>query len=158
MTRRVSPIIAVLSGAPATAQSTITLMHDNDEWANTEQEYASGSRLAVVNAEWGKTPLARAVAAWLPGAEPGNTLAAGFGAGHYFCIPRDIGTAAPSPGQRPYAGWLHGSGLIIRANASRQDTWELETGVVGPSALGEPLQEFFHGIFNAATCSAGTAR
>lgn len=36
----------------------------------------------------------------------------------------------------------------MRENATRQDTWKIDAGVVGPSALAEPLEEFFHGIFN----------
>lgn len=123
-------------------------MHDNDEWAHTEREYASGSRLSVVNAEWGQGALVRGLARWLPGEEPGDILSAGFGAGHYFFIPSRIELTAPAANERPYAGWLHGSGLIIRANAGRQDTWKLDAGVIGPSALAEPLEEFFHGVFN----------
>ena len=30
-------------------------MHDNDEWAGTEEEYAQGSRLSVVSEDWGKS-------------------------------------------------------------------------------------------------------
>ena len=148
MIRRVSAMSLLLYAAPAAAQTTVTLMHDNDEWAHTEQEYASGSRLAVVSTEWGKAAPVQVLASWLPGREPGDTLSAGFGAGHYFFVPRNIDTAAPIADQRPYAGWLHGSGLLVRENATRQDTWKLDAGVVGPSALAEPLEEFFHGIFN----------
>lgn len=148
MIRGAPVVLLALAGAPAAAQTTITLMHDNDEWAHTEQEYASGSRLSVVSPEWGGAPLAQSIAGWLPGGEVGDTLSAGLGAGHYFFIPRDIDMAAPLPNERPYAGWLHGSGLLIRSNATRQDTWKLDAGVIGPSALAEPLEEFFHGIFN----------
>lgn len=148
MIRSVSALFAMFAATPAMAQTTVTLMHDNDEWANTEQEYASGSRLSIISADWAKAAPAQTLACFLPGAEPGDTVSAGFGAGHYFFIPRDIDTASPIATQRPYAGWLHGSGLLIRENATRQDTWKLDAGVVGPSALAEPLEEFFHGIFN----------
>ncbi len=68
--------------------------------------------------------------------------------GRYFLIPRDINFSTPLPDQRPYAGWLHGSGLLIRTNEVRQDTWKIDLGVVGPSALAEPLEEFFRRVFN----------
>lgn len=123
-------------------------MHDNDEWADTEKEYAQGSRLSVVSEAWGRSGLAQGVAGWLPGAEVGDRLSAGFGVGQSFYVPRDIEASAPIAGQRAYAGWLHGSGLLVRSNASRQDVWKLDVGVVGKSALSEPLEEFFHGIFN----------
>jgi hypothetical protein len=148
MIRSAPVLLLAIASAPAMAQTTITLMHDNDEWAHTEQEYASGSRLSVVSPEWARASLAQAIVGWLPGGEVGDTLSAGLGAGHYFYIPRDIDTTAPLPNERPYAGWLHGSGFLIRANATRQDTWKFDAGVVGPSALSEQLEEFFHGIFN----------
>lgn len=53
MIRSVSALFAMFTAAPAMAQTTVTLMHDNDEWAHTEQEYASGSRLSIVSVEWG---------------------------------------------------------------------------------------------------------
>lgn len=148
MLKHLSLLALVLAGAPAAAQTTVTLMHDNDEWADTEEEYAQGSRLSVVSEEWGKSGLAQGVAAWLPGGEAGDRLSAGFGAGQSFYVPRNIEASAPIPEQRPYAGWLHGSGLLVRSNASRQDVWKLDVGIVGKSALSEPLEEFFHGIFN----------
>ena len=138
----------VLAGAPAVAQTTVTVMHDNDEWADTEEEYAQGSRLSVVSEDWGRSGLAQGVAAWLPGGEAGDRVSAGFGLGQSFYVPRDIGASTPVPGQRAYAGWLDGSGLLVRSNASRQDVWKLDVGVVGKSALSEPLEEFFHGVFD----------
>jgi len=148
MLTRLSLLALVLAGAPAAAQTTVTVMHDNDEWAGTEEEYAQGSRLSVVSEDWGRSGLAQGVAAWLPGGEPGDRLSAGFGAGQLFFVPRDIDATTPVARQRAYAGWLHGSALLVRSNAQRQDVWKLDVGVVGPSALSEPLEEFFHGIFN----------
>ncbi|RYZ13788.1 MAG: lipid A deacylase LpxR family protein [Alphaproteobacteria bacterium] len=148
MFKCLSMLAVVLVGAPAVAQTTVTLMHDNDEWADTEEEYAQGSRLSVVSEDWGRSGLAQGVAAWLPGGEAGDRVSAGFGIGQSFFVPRDIDATTPVAEQRAYAGWLHGSGLLVRSNASRQDVWKVDVGVVGPSALSEPLEEFFHGIFN----------
>jgi len=148
MIRTASSLLVMLAASPAMAQTTVTLMHDNDEWAHTEQEYASGSRLSVVSVDWGKSAPAQTMADLLPGGETGDTVSAGFGAGHYFFVPRNIDAAVPIADQRAYAGWLHGSGLLLRENAMRQDVWKADVGVVGPSALAEPLEEFFHGIFN----------
>lgn len=133
---------------PAQAQTTVTLMHDNDEWARTEQEYASGSRLSVINPAWAKADWVSTIAGWLPGAEPGDVTSAGFGAGHYFYIPKSIDATGPIADQRAYAGYLHGSGMLIRENAGRQDTWKLDAGVIGPSARARELEEIFHDIFN----------
>ncbi len=122
------------------AQTTVTLMH-KDEWAHTEREYASGSRLSVASAEWGKSVLAQMMASWLPGGESRDVISAGFGAGHYFFGPRDIDAVAPISNERAHAGWLHGSALLVREKGARQDVWKVDAGVVGPSALAEPLAE-----------------
>ncbi len=148
MLRCLSLAAVVLAGAPAVAQTTVTVMHDNDEWAHTEEEYAQGTRFSMVSEDWGKSGLAQGVGAWLPGGEAGDRVSAGLGFGQSFYVPRNIEASAPIAGQRAYAGWLHGSGLLVRSNASRQDVWKLDVGVVGKSALSEPLEEFFHGIFN----------
>jgi lipid A 3-O-deacylase len=139
--------VAALPSA-AFAQTSVTLMHDNDEWAHTEREYASGSRLSVVSKEWGKAPLAQGLAGFLPGIEPGDRLSAGFGAGHYFYAPEDLDATAPIPGQRPYAGWLHVSALLSGETPNRLDTWKLDAGVVGPSSQSQEMEEFFHNIFS----------
>jgi lipid A 3-O-deacylase len=143
-------LILTLAGlaAPGAAQTSITLMHDNDEWAHTEREYASGSRLAAIDPSWGQAPLAQALARILPGIEPGDKLSAGFGAGHYFYVPENMDTAAPLANARPYGGWLHVSGLLAGETSHRLDTWKLDVGVVGPSAQSEELEEFFHNIFD----------
>lgn len=139
----------MLMVAPAAvAQTSVSLMHDNDEWAHTEREYASGSRLAVVSRDWGKADWAQTLAGWLPGIEPGDGLSAGFGAGHYAYIPENIAAVAPIAGARPYAGWLHVSGLLVGEGPHRLDTWKLDVGVVGPSSRTEQMVKFFHNIFN----------
>jgi lipid A 3-O-deacylase len=149
MLNRAAPILAAFALAPAAAaQTAITLMHDNDEWAHTEREYASGSRLAVVSRDWGKADVAQTFARWLPGIEPGEGVSTGFGAGHYFYAPEDLNAIAPIPNQRPYAGWLHGSALLIGEASNHQDTWKLDVGVIGPSSQSEEMEEFFHNIFS----------
>jgi len=148
-TRHTLWFVAAFASAPAVAaQTSITLMHDNDEWEHTEREYASGSRLSVVSRDWGKADWAQTFARWLPGIEPAGGLSAGFGAGHYFYVPENINTTAPVPSQRPYAGWLHGSALLTGETFNRQDTWKLDVGVIGPSSQSEQMEEFFHNIFS----------
>jgi lipid A 3-O-deacylase len=141
-------LAAVILPPAAAAQTSITLMHDNDEWAHTEREYASGSRLSVVSKAWGKAPLAQTLARFLPGVEPGEGLSAGFGAGHYAYVPEDIAAVAPLPDARPYAGWLHMSGLLVGEGLRRLDIWKLDVGVVGPSSRTRQMVDVFHDIFN----------
>jgi hypothetical protein len=132
----------------AGAQTAVTVMHDNDEWAHTDEEYSEGSRLSVVSHDWGQSDFAQRLAGLLPGMTTGPGVSAGFGAGSYLYVPRTIAATAPIAGQRPYAGWLHISGLLTGETANRLDTWKLDAGVVGPAAQGEELVAFFHHIFH----------
>lgn len=152
MIRRAAPILAALSMAPAiapaaAAQTSLTLMHDNDEWAHTDREYTEGSRLALLSRDWGKAGWAQGLASMLPGIEPGDELSAGFGVGYYLSVPENISTIAPVADQRTYAGWLHASALLAGETPTHLDTWKFDLGVVGPSAQGEQLVKFFHNIF-----------
>jgi len=123
-------------------------MHDNDEWARTDEEYTSGSRLALMSNDWGKSDWAQAAARFLPGIEPGDGVTAGFGVGHDLYTPRRVSAAAPQANERAYAGWLHGSVMLAGEADNRLDSWKLDVGVVGPAALGEQLVTFFHAAFS----------
>lgn len=140
---------AILALAPAAAaQTTVTLMHDNDEWASSDWEYAQGSRLSVISREWGGADWAQIAARALPGIEAGETLSAGFGATHQFFTPPFLNSTLPVSNQRSYGALLEGSVLLQSDTWNRLDTWRFDLGVVGPSAQGEELEEFFHNIFN----------
>lgn len=149
MIRRASLSFLALAIAPATAaQTTVTLMHDNDEWFDTDREYTEGSRLSAVSRDWGRADWAQTLARWLPGVEPGEGVSAGFGLGYYLYVPENIATTTPVPNERPYASWLHASALLTGEKDRTLDTWKLDLGVVGPSAQGEHIVTFFHSAFS----------
>ena len=63
--------------------------------------------------------------------------------------PVDTAATGLMPDDRPYAGWLYGTGSILRRGTTRSgtpllDTWTLQAGVVGPAALGEQAQNGVH--------------
>jgi hypothetical protein len=61
--------------------------------------------------------------------------------------PRDTQIDPPNPQDRPYAGELLATfGLIHDSTANTRDVVALSLGVVGPSALGEEVQNGFHDI------------
>jgi hypothetical protein len=79
----------------------------------------------------------------------------GVAIGQSIFTPEDI-TAVPAPAdQHPYAGWLYMQlmvGAETRNDAGRPlylDTYELELGIVGPSALGEEAQRGIHEFLGA---------
>lgn len=74
-----------------------------------------------------------------------------FAIGQSIFTPEDISANPPPPDQHPYAGWLYMQ-ISIGAEQNRNDgraprfldTYELELGMVGPSALGEEAQRGIH--------------
>jgi len=72
-----------------------------------------------------------------------------------FYTPVDLEVAALQPRDRPYAAWLHAGMAVERTRLDpdperrrdRRATVELDLGIVGPSALGEPIQEGWHDLW-----------
>jgi lipid A 3-O-deacylase len=140
---------AMIAAAPgAMAQTSVTALYDNDEWGRTDREYTSGAELAVMNRDWGQAGWAQTAAKILPGIGAGKDLSAGWALGVDLYTPEAISNVGPVRRQRPYAGWLHGSAILQGETPRRLDTWRLDAGVIGPSAQGENLVDFFHSAFN----------
>jgi hypothetical protein len=70
-----------------------------------------------------------------------------FSLGHQIYTPEDIGNPDPQPGDRPWAAWLYaGFGAALdTADDTRHDI-ELQIGVTGDAAGGEPAQRIWHDI------------
>lgn len=67
-------------------------------------------------------------------------------AGQSMFTPRDRSRTDLIPGDHPYAGWLY-LGLGYNARDARQmDTVEVNLGVVGPAAMAQQTQNFFHDL------------
>jgi lipid A 3-O-deacylase len=60
--------------------------------------------------------------------------------------PRDTQISPPNPQDRPYTGELLATLGLIHDTASTRDLISLSLGTVGPSALGEEVQNGFHNL------------
>jgi hypothetical protein len=60
--------------------------------------------------------------------------------------PRDTQLSPPNPLDRPYAGVLVATAALVHDSDWTRDLVSLSLGVVGPSALGQGLQNGFHNI------------
>lgn len=58
--------------------------------------------------------------------------------------PRNTQVRFPDPRDRPYAGYLHADAALIHDTADTRTTLGVSLGIVGPSALGEQVQNGFH--------------
>jgi len=72
--------------------------------------------------------------------------AGGYVLGHQMYTPSNLNTPAVLPNDHPYAGYLYGGAYVQRDNGESLDHFQLDLGVVGESALGEPIQDFVHQI------------
>jgi lipid A 3-O-deacylase len=131
-------------------QSAFTVTSENDKYfAGTDQHYTNGFKLSWLgetdlneSAEF--VQLATRILPWM---DPENNdwhYKVGFALGHNIYTPTDIDTPALIPTDRPYAGWLYGSILLQAQLKNQLRLIEISLGVVGPSALGETVQNKWH--------------
>jgi hypothetical protein len=69
--------------------------------------------------------------------------------GQNLYTPKRITVAQPQPFDRPWAAWLYVGGVAQNVEDNRLQTVELDLGMVGPSALGEPVQREWHHLVRA---------
>lgn len=123
---------------------TLNLVIENDKFSGTDRHYTNGLQLSYLSPKDDVPALLRAFARILPGVSNDAALRAGFSVGHNIYTPQNTELTTPIPGDRPYAGWLYGGFAILAETEDNLSTWQLNAGVVGPSAQGEFVQNTFH--------------
>lgn len=135
--------------------SAISLTSENDKYfAGTDRHYTNGLRLSFL----GETRLdespafVQRVAELMPtlNSETARlqTYKVGVALGQNIYTPSETETAAPQPGDRPYAGWLYGA-LSFQAQSADSRLLrvvEISFGLVGPGALGRQTQNNVHNL------------
>lgn len=142
----------------ATAQAvdlsgSYSLLVENDVFTGTDQHYTNGLRLSYLSRQDDVPDIVQKFAAAMPFIDPGARLRAGFALGHNIYTPNNILATALVPNERPYAGYLYAGMAVVAEGDSligdTLDTWELDLGLVGPSALGEEVQNNFHRLIGS---------
>jgi hypothetical protein len=152
-----TPGIAVAQDAEAQDKGVLSFTVENDSLSSgADRNYTSGIRLGYVSPaervpHWlrGAGGFARAIS----GSEPDFW---GIAVGQSIFTPEDITANPAPPDQHPYAGWLYMQ-ISLGAEEDRTDgrmpryldTYELELGITGPSALGEEAQRSIHQFLGA---------
>ena len=134
---------------PPDPEGTFTATAENDLFGGgTDRYYSNGVLFSY-----------RSPSADLPGpiAWIDRQLDAGFGLGRTrwglsfgqnLYTPQDKYINPPNPRDRPYAAHLYTTLTLDRTTTATQTIAELQLGVIGPSALGEEVQNNYHRLIN----------
>ncbi len=150
---------ALLLLAPATAsaadplppdnQASVSFTLENDLFSGTDRYYTNGFTFAWRSSSYDPPSWLEALTGrGSPFFPEGGTARWGLAFGQKIFTPTDTQRRNPDPLDRPYAGWLYGA-LSLTSYTDRQyGGLELQLGVVGPSALGEQVQNNVHDFMN----------
>lgn len=156
-------LIAALPGAafaedrPAEEKGVLSLAVENDSLSSgADRNYTAGIKLAYVSPDVGVPGWLRGTGGFTRALSGSNPDFWGIAIGQSIFTPEDT-SANPAPAdQHPYAGWLYMQ-IMVGAEEDRSDgrapryldTYELEFGIVGPSAMGEEAQSGIHQVLGA---------
>ncbi|HEX7861029.1 MAG TPA: lipid A deacylase LpxR family protein [Verrucomicrobiae bacterium] len=131
-------------------KSTVSFTVENDSFFGTDRYYTHGFRLQYMHRPndlpgWATTFLNEFPTLGMDV----NRRRVGVALGQEFYTPAHIRRSALQVDDRPYGAWLHGSLILRRAgmvsgDVPVMDEFELDLGVVGPEALGEKTQKWWH--------------
>jgi hypothetical protein len=126
---------------------------ENDLFADTDQQYTNGIKLTLVSPDLTSAfrdrselpDWARKVIPWIPFIrEKGAERNLAFSIGQNIYTPQDTETSAPVLDDRPYAGWLYFATTFQTRDRQRQDTVDVQFGLIGPYSFAEQSQELVH--------------
>lgn len=131
-----------------------TVYSENDLYSlrgRADHYYTQGLRLSRVFATGDAPLLARQIAQEMPLYDDEETTTIGVVLGQNVYTPNDIRLARAQDQDRPYAGWLYGGVMFSKQKMNgegrtddRQETVELDAGVVGDPSLGRSFQTRWH--------------
>jgi hypothetical protein len=132
--------------APPDTDSIVTIQVENDAVSTlkgtSDQYYTSGIRVGWTSGADAIAPVAQfGHDIW-----GGGTTRVAIDITQSLFTPRDTQLDPPNPLDRPYAGELLANFGLIHDSAMTRDVVALSLGVVGPSALGEEVQNGFHNL------------
>jgi len=131
--------------------SEIQVFIENDSFRSSDQYYTNGIKIGGgIPADKVSKLFTRPPNALLDAITEGASNHFGLFIGQNMYTPRDITVAAAQPNDRPWAAWLYAGAVAQSVKDDRLHTVEMDLGMVGPPALGEPVQKFWHDLVNAA--------
>lgn len=138
--------------AAAPRGSIFSIIEENDDLTgNGDKHYTQGLRLTYMHAD-DRTPL---WGHWLAEKLPafGMKIEAprvGYTLGQSIYTPDDLRAEGLVKDDRPYAGWLYAGLVLQREGVTGKrgipvlDTFQFQTGIIGPESMGEMFQCWWH--------------
>lgn len=124
----------------------LTVTFENDLFANQDANYTNGVLFTYHDTEFEVPWQVKKILGSTPLFDVDKMTSVMYSLGHNLYTPEDITTQTPDPLDRPYAAFLYGSIGLSTISGDHINNLELAAGVVGPSALGEPIQEEVHSL------------
>jgi len=131
---------------PVSEGGTVSFTFENDIFGGTDRNYTNGVRLDYISPRNDLPLWGRLAKRGLHHIVDAPDWYVSYAIGQNIYTPPDISIENPPPGERPYAGFLHGSFGVIADSGDQLDTFAIDLGVVGPASLAEQSQTFVHGL------------
>lgn len=159
--RHLLPLLSILLVACSSGRATTTVVTENDLYnvgGNRDRYYTNGFRASALFPTEEAPQATQDIARELPGYSRKPVEAIGVAVGQNLYTPEDITVRRNQDDERPWAGWTYVGLLFAQIDydeddltSDRLETYELDLGVVGPSALGEESQRKVHQIVGSPT-------
>lgn len=146
-----APARAEFVPEPVDGPGAFTLLFENDIFGalGDDHHYTQGLRFSYLTREGRVWNWVEGGAKALPLFPDDGRLRATYSLGQNLYTPEDIKATEVVVDDRPYAGWLYAAVGLVSDTRHSLDIVEFSVGVVGPAALGEPLQRWVHGIIGS---------
>lgn len=130
---------------PRDDKGTLSIQIENDKFGGgTDQHYTNGMRASYLFSS-DDTPLtAGEIARAMPFIPDEGVVRLGLSVGQSIFTPGRKDMSAGVNDGRPFAGWLYGGVQLTNDTGDQLDSYELQVGVVGPSAGAAEVQDWFH--------------
>lgn len=123
----------------------VTFSLENDSiGSGRDSDYTNGARITYFDAQAPVPEIIHTVAGKIPTFEINQTTSIFYTLGQNLYTPSDITIRAAVPDERPWAAWLYMSAGLTTITGNHVDEVEITGGVIGPAALGEPVQRVVH--------------
>lgn len=127
----------------------LNVVLENDLFAGRDRGYTNGIRFGWLSSEKSVPEWARDIADSLPMLADNGHKRISLAIGQSMYAPANLSSTLPVTGDRPYAAYLYGSVGMVSDTGKTLDNVVLSFGVVGPAALGEPIQKFVHRVIDS---------